>query len=114
MKATALLTLILALSLSSLALRSDLTAMPATETKRDQELFLAGAKAFSERRFDEGRILLNTMINTYSESPLREQAQLLVFYSYAKQGGPKDEKAAMLLKDMEEQIKAYEPKRNLQ
>jgi len=114
MKATALLTLILALSLSSLALRSDLTAMPATEAKRDQELFLAGAKAFSERRFDEGRILLNTMINTYTESPLREQAQLLVFYSYAKQRGPKNEKAAMLLKDMEEQMKAYEPKRNLQ
>ena len=113
MKATASLTLILALSLSSLALRSELTAKPATEAKRDQVLFLAGAKAFSERRFDEGRILLNTMINTYAESPLREQAQLLVFYSYAKQGGPKNERAAMLLKDIEEQMKAYELKRSL-
>jgi len=113
MKATVLLTLILALSLSCVALRSDLTAKPATP-KRDQELFLAGAKAFSEHRFDEGRILLNTMINTYTESLLREQAQLLVFYSYAKQGGPKNVKAAMLLKDIEEQMKAYEPKRSLQ
>ena len=111
MKATAVFILILVLSLSVLAFQTKSSANTDRDTKRAEQLFLAGTRAISDKGFVEGRILLNTMINTYTESPLREQAKMLVFYSYAKEGGPKNEKAATLLKDIEEQMEAYELKR---
>ena|ERR1051326_8471452 len=108
MKVTPLFTLILVLSLSIPGFHSATSTQTNREIKRAEELFLSGARAISEKHFDQGRILLNTMINTYTESPLREQAKLLVFYSFAQEGGPTNEKAAMLLNAMEEEMKAYE------
>ena len=81
----------------------------ATNTeKREQELFLLGAKDIANKRFDQGRILLNTLINTYPESPLKEQAKLLVFYSYASEGGTINEKDAALLQQIEAEMKMRE------
>ena len=65
--------------------------------ERDQLLFLEGAKALSKGRYDEARDLLNTMRWTYSDSPLIEETKLLIFYSNARQGGPKYEESARLL-----------------
>jgi outer membrane protein assembly factor BamD (BamD/ComL family) len=69
--------------------------------ERDELLFLEGAKAVSMGRYDEAIILLNTMRWTYSDSPLIEEAKLLVFYSYARKGGPKNEERARLLQEIQ-------------
>lgn len=69
--------------------------------ERDQLLFLEGAKAVSVGKYDEARILLNTMRWTYPDSPLFEEAKLLVFYSYARQGGPRNEERARLLQEIQ-------------
>jgi hypothetical protein len=74
---------------------------------RDQELFVAGAKALSEDKFDAGRMVLRTLINTYPDSPFVEQAKLLVFFSMAREGGPKNQKATELLKTVEETVESY-------
>jgi outer membrane protein assembly factor BamD (BamD/ComL family) len=110
MKATLLSILFLILTLSVLALQKNSAASANIDGKRDQELFLAGANAVSKGQFDKGRILLMTMIYTYPDSPLVEQAKLVVFYSHAREGGMKNEKATKLLHDMEEQMKTYVPK----
>jgi outer membrane protein assembly factor BamD (BamD/ComL family) len=108
MKAITFCSFILVLGLSILVSHRNSSGKADRDTKRAEGLFLDGAKAISEKRYDQGRILLNTMILTYSDSPLREPAKLLVFYSHAQQGGEKNEKAVQLLKEIEEQIKAYE------
>jgi outer membrane protein assembly factor BamD (BamD/ComL family) len=110
MNATILSLLFLILTLSVLAFHKNSAASANIDSKREQELFLAGANAVSEGQFDKGRILLMTMIYTYPDSPLVEQAKLVIFYSHAREGGTKNEKAAKLLHDMEEQMKTYAPK----
>jgi outer membrane protein assembly factor BamD len=57
---------------------------------RDQELFLEGVTAIHKGSFDQGRILLNTMINTYSDSPLTKMAKLSIADSYYLAGGSKN------------------------
>ena len=56
---------------------------------RDRELFRQGVEALRKGSYDEGRILLNTMINTYSESPLIKMSKLAIADSYYLQGGSK-------------------------
>jgi len=56
---------------------------------RDRELFRQGVDAIRKGSYDEGRILLNTMINTYSESPLIKMSKLAIADSYYLQGGSK-------------------------
>ena len=56
---------------------------------RDRELFRQGVDAIRKGSYDEGRILLNTMINTYSESPLIKMAKLAISDSYYLGGGSK-------------------------
>ncbi|HSE99052.1 MAG TPA: outer membrane protein assembly factor BamD [Blastocatellia bacterium] len=56
---------------------------------RDQELFLEGVTAIHKGSYDQGRILLNTMINTYSDSPLTKMAKLTIADSYYLAGGSK-------------------------
>lgn len=56
---------------------------------RDQELFLEGVTAIHKGRYDQGRILLNTMINTYSDSPLTRMAKLSIADSFYLAGGSK-------------------------
>lgn len=57
---------------------------------RDQELFLQGVTAIHKGRYDEGRILLNTMINTYADSPLTKMAKLSIADSFYLAGGSKN------------------------
>ncbi|HEY7910650.1 MAG TPA: outer membrane protein assembly factor BamD, partial [Blastocatellia bacterium] len=56
---------------------------------RDAELFRDGVNAIRKGRYDEGRILLNTMINTYTDSPLIKIAKLGIADSFYLQGGSK-------------------------
>jgi hypothetical protein len=49
------------------------------EGKRDQELFLAGALAISKEEYPQARLLLHTLISTYTDSPLVGEARALVF-----------------------------------
>jgi len=56
---------------------------------RDRELFRQGVDAIRKGSYDEGRILLNTMINTYSDSPLVKMSKLAISDSYYLQGGSK-------------------------
>jgi outer membrane protein assembly factor BamD len=56
---------------------------------RDQELFREGVDAIRKGNYDQGRILLNTMINTYSDSPLTRMAKLSIADSFYLQGGSK-------------------------
>ncbi len=56
---------------------------------RDSELFRDGVQAIRKGRYDEGRILLNTMINTYTDSPLIKIAKLGIADSFYLQGGSK-------------------------
>ncbi|HLG16798.1 MAG TPA: outer membrane protein assembly factor BamD [Blastocatellia bacterium] len=56
---------------------------------RDQELFREGVNAIRKGRFEQGRILLNTMINTYSDSPMTRMAKLSIADSFYLEGGSK-------------------------
>ncbi|PYT04473.1 MAG: hypothetical protein DMF60_15190, partial [Acidobacteria bacterium] len=58
--------------------KSKITFEEAKGPGRDKELFRSGIDAIRRGRFDEGRILLNTMINTYSESPLIKYSKLSI------------------------------------
>jgi outer membrane protein assembly factor BamD len=69
--------------------KTKLTLEDAKGPGRDKELFRQGIEAISKGRYDEGRILLNTDINTYSESPLIKHAKLAIADSYYLQGGSK-------------------------
>lgn len=57
---------------------------------RDRELFETGVNAIRKSRYDEGRILLNTMINTYSDSPMVQVAKLAIADSFYLEGGSKN------------------------
>jgi outer membrane protein assembly factor BamD len=59
------------------------------QSGRDQELFRDGINAIRKGNFDQGRILLNTMINTYSDSTLTRMAKLAIADSFYLQGGSK-------------------------
>lgn len=69
--------------------KSKITFEEAKGPGRDRELFRSGIDAIRKGSYDEGRILLNTMINTYSESPLIKYAKLSIADSYYLQGGSK-------------------------
>lgn len=57
---------------------------------RDRELFQEAIKEIDKGNFDTGRILLNTMINTYQDSPLAKAAKLANADSFYLQGGSKN------------------------
>jgi len=69
--------------------KTKLTYEEAKGPGRDRELFRQGVDAIRKGSYDEGRMLLNTMINTYSESPLIKIAKLAISDSYYLQGGSK-------------------------
>jgi outer membrane protein assembly factor BamD len=56
---------------------------------RDTELFGDAVKAIDKGNYDQGRILLNTMVNTYPESQLLRVAKLAIADSFYLQGGTK-------------------------
>ncbi len=69
--------------------KSKLTLEEAKGPGRDRELLRQGIDAIRKGSYDEGRILLNTMINTYSESPLIKIAKLMIADSFYLGGGTK-------------------------
>jgi outer membrane protein assembly factor BamD len=82
----------LALSLSFAACGDKKPKIALEEAKgpgRDQELLRDGIKAINNGRYDEGRMLLNTMINTYSDSPLIKISKLTIADSFYLEGGSK-------------------------
>jgi outer membrane protein assembly factor BamD len=93
MKVVKILVVVLALALPFAACggkpKNKLTLEEAKGPGRDRELYRAGVDAIRKGSFDEGRILLNTMINTYSESPMIKMAKLSIADSYYLQGGSK-------------------------
>lgn len=93
MKAVKILVVVLAFALPFAACggkpKNKLTLEEAKGPGRDRELYRQGVDAIRKGNFDEGRILLNTMINTYSDSPLIKIAKLSIADSYYLQGGSK-------------------------
>ena len=93
MKAVKIFVVVLALALPFAACggkpKTKLTLEEAKGPGRDRELFRQGVDAIRKGNFDEGRILLNTDINTYSDSPLIKLAKLSIADSYYLQGGTK-------------------------
>jgi outer membrane protein assembly factor BamD len=93
MKAVKFFILALALALSFTACggkpKTKVTLEEAKGPGRDQELFRDGVNAIRKGNFDQGRILLNTMINTYSDSPIIKMAKLAIADSFYFQGGSK-------------------------
>jgi outer membrane protein assembly factor BamD len=93
MKVAKFLVVILALAVPFAACggkaKSKITFEEAKGPGRDRELFRSGIEAIRKSSYDEGRMLLNTMINTYSESPLIKYAKLSIADSYYLQGGSK-------------------------
>jgi outer membrane protein assembly factor BamD len=93
MKAVKITILALALSLAFTACggkpKSKITFEDAKGPGRDAELMHDGFDALRKGNFDQGRILLNTMINTYTDSPLIKMAKLAIADSYYLQGGSK-------------------------
>jgi outer membrane protein assembly factor BamD len=93
MRVAKILVAVLALALPFAACggkpKNILTLEEAKGPGRDRELFRQGVDAIRKGNFDEGRILLNTNINTYSDSPLIKMAKLAIADSYYLQGGSK-------------------------
>lgn len=93
MKVVKILVVVLALALPFAACggksKTKLTLEEAKGPGRDRELFRQGVDAIRKGNFDEGRILLNTDINTYSDSPLVKMAKMAIADSYYLQGGSK-------------------------
>lgn len=93
MKAVKFSLLALALALAFTACggkpKSKITFEDAKGPGRDAELMRDGFDAIRKGNFDQGRILLNTMINTYTDSPMIKMAKLAIADSYYLQGGSK-------------------------
>jgi outer membrane protein assembly factor BamD len=93
MNAVKFFVITLALSLAFAACggkaKTKITLEEAKGPGRDMELFRDGVNAIRKGSFDQGRILLNTMINTYSDSPMIRMAKLSIADSYYLQGGTK-------------------------
>ncbi|MCS7080972.1 MAG: outer membrane protein assembly factor BamD [Chloracidobacterium sp.] len=53
---------------------------------RDRELYAEGLRAMRKRRYEEGRLLLSTLIGSYDSSPLLPLAKLLIADSFYREG----------------------------
>lgn len=92
MKVVKILVVVLAVSLQFACGGKPKNRLSLEEAKgpgRDRELLRQGIDALRKGSYDEGRILLNTMINTYSDSPMIKMAKLSIADSYYLQGGSK-------------------------
>lgn len=54
---------------------------------RDRELFEEALKEMQKKRYEQGRLLINTMVTTYGDSPLLPMAKLTIADSYYREGG---------------------------
>jgi len=57
---------------------------------RDLELFREGVTAIRKGSYDQGRMLINTSINTYPDSPMIRVAKLTIADSFYMEGGGKN------------------------
>src|SRR6266481_8716072 len=93
MKVVKILVLVLAVSLQFAACggkpKNRLTLEEAKGPGRDRELYRQSVDAIRKGSYDEGRILANTMINTYPDSPMIKMAKLSIADSFYLQGGSK-------------------------
>src|SRR5215470_16144137 len=94
MKAVTIMILAVALALSVAACRggkpkNKIAFEEAKGPGRDKELMRDGIAAIKKGNYDEGRVLLNILINTYSDSTLVKMAKLAMADSYYLQGGAK-------------------------
>lgn len=80
------------------------------EARRDQRLFLAASNSIAEGKYAEAKVLLKTLIYTYPDSPLVEQARILVFFSDAREKGQRTEDARRILQQIEAYLNAHHPK----
>lgn len=78
--------------------------------RRDEKIFLLGVNSIAAGKYDQSRILLNTLIYTYPDSPLVGQAKILIFYSDASDENHKSEPARSILHDIESYLAARYPK----
>ncbi|MCS6886276.1 MAG: outer membrane protein assembly factor BamD [Acidobacteriota bacterium] len=70
--------------------RKKLTASEVSDEPRegrDRELFQDALKEMKKKRYEQGRLLINTMITTYADSPLLPIAKLTIADSYYREGG---------------------------
>lgn len=81
-----------------------------SKTQRAEVLFLAGAKQIGQGDYVAGRMYLDTLINTYPDSALTGQAKTLVFLSYAREGGPANARAEVILKQIDEFLRTRDAK----
>lgn len=54
---------------------------------RDRELFEDALQEMQKKRYEQGRLLINTMVTTYGDSPLLPMAKLTIADSYYREGG---------------------------
>jgi outer membrane protein assembly factor BamD len=54
---------------------------------RDRELFEEALKEMKKKRYEQGRLLINTLVTTYGDSPLLPMAKLTIADSYYREGG---------------------------
>jgi outer membrane protein assembly factor BamD len=94
MKAVKILIIAIAVSLPLAACggkaKNKVTLEEAKGPGRDRELFRDAADAIRKGSYDKGRILLNTMINTYPDSTLVKIAKLANADSFYYEGGTKN------------------------
>ncbi len=94
MKAVKILIFAIAISLSFAACggkaKNKITLEEAKGPGRDKELFREAADAMRKGAWDRSRILINTMINTYPDSPLVKIAKLANADSFYYEGGTKN------------------------
>ncbi|HUK89811.1 MAG TPA: outer membrane protein assembly factor BamD [Blastocatellia bacterium] len=57
---------------------------------RDKELFERGAAEIKSGHYDSGRMLMNTLLNTYPDSPYVKTAKLSITDSFYLEGGAKE------------------------
>jgi outer membrane protein assembly factor BamD (BamD/ComL family) len=78
--------------------------------RRDQKILLTATTSIASGKYDEARILLFTLIYTYSDSPLIPQAKLLIFYSDACDEKRRTEEARELLHKVEGYFERTHPR----
>jgi outer membrane protein assembly factor BamD len=65
-------------------------AVEQAKVGRDKELFQTGVAEIKSGHFDSGRMALNTLLNTYPDSPYVKTAKLAITDSFYLEGGSKE------------------------
>lgn len=81
-----------------------------TKDRCDQRILLAAANSIASGKYDEARVFLRTLIYTYPDSPLVQQAKLLIFYSDAHEESQRTEEARKILRQIDEYLDRNHPK----